>query len=87
MPSWAVRNILASKLVGTDRWEIQTPHGPGVLRIRGVEAHGIFDHDFIDAQEGKWTVTARVVSVSAGSVFLVTLEKPAGMPDEVFART
>lgn len=85
-PSWAIRNVLASKPVSKDRWEIQTPRGQGVLHIRGVEDLGILDHDFIDAQEGKWTVPARVVPVSTGSLFLMTLEKPAGMPEEAFER-
>ncbi|MBL8852218.1 MAG: hypothetical protein JNG89_21275 [Planctomycetaceae bacterium] len=57
-----------------------------MLHIRGVEEFGILDHDFIDAQEGKWTVSARVVPVSTGSLFLMTLESPAGMPDEAFER-
>lgn len=85
-PSWAIRNVLASKLVSKDHWEILTPRGLGVLHIRGVEDLGILDHDFIDAQEGKWTVPARIVPVSTGSLFLMTLEKPAGMPDEGFER-
>ena len=83
-PRWAIRNVFASKPVGEDRWEIQTPRGPGVLHIRGVEAYGILDHDFIDPKEGKWTVPARVVPLSTGSQFIMTLEKPAGMPDDAF---
>src|SRR5208283_2344278 len=85
-PNWAIRNVLASNPAGENRWEIQTPRGPGVLQIRGVEAYGILDHDFIDPKEGKWTVPARVVPTSTGSVFIMTLEKPAGMLDEAFER-
>ncbi|MBX3439481.1 MAG: hypothetical protein KF861_18475 [Planctomycetaceae bacterium] len=85
-PTWAIRNVLASKAISNDRWEIQTPRGPGTLHIRGVEDFGILDHDFIDAKEGKWTVPARIVPVSTGSLFLMTLEKPAGMPEEAIGR-
>jgi hypothetical protein len=85
-PHGAIHNVLASKPVGEDRWEIQTPRGPGVLHIRGVEDFGILDHDFIDPIEGKWTVPARVVPTSRGSVFIMTLEKPAGMPHDAFQR-
>lgn len=85
-PTWAIRNVLASRTLSKDRWEIQTPRGPGVLHIRGVEDFGILDHDFIDAKEGKWTVPARIVPVSTGSLLLMTLEKPAGMPAEAFER-
>jgi len=84
-PRWAVRNVLSSKPTGSGQWEIRTPRGTGILRIRGVAEHGILDHDFIDAQ-GKWTVAARVVPTSSGSVFMMTLEKPAGMQDDAFKR-
>ena len=83
-PRWAIRNVLASTPVGKDRWGIQTPRGSGVLHIRGDESHGILDHDFIDPKEGKWSVPARVVSISSGSVFIMTLENPAGMPQAAF---
>jgi hypothetical protein len=83
-PRWAVRNILASKPLGENRWEIETTRGLGTLPDHGAEPNGILDHDFIDAQEGTWAVSARIVPVSTGSLFLMTLEKPAGMPNEVF---
>lgn len=85
-PRWATSNVLASKAMSDDRWEIQTPRGAGILRIRGVEALGILDHDFIDPREGQWTVPARVVPLSMGSAFIMTLEKPGGMPAEAFVR-
>ena len=83
-PHWAIRNVLASKPLGKNRWEIQTPRGTGVLHIHAVESLGVLDHEFIDPKEGKWTVPARVVPTSTGSVFIMTLEKPAGMPDQAF---
>jgi hypothetical protein len=85
-PRWAVHNVLASTPLGHDRWQIQTPRGPGVLQIRGVYAYGILDHEFIDPKEGKWNVPARVVPISTGALFLMTLERPPGMPDEFFRR-
>lgn len=83
-PRWAIRNVFASAPIGPDRWEIRTPRGTGTLHIRGVAEYGILDHDFIDAQ-GKWTVAARVVPAESGSVFTMTLERPAGMPADAFA--
>lgn len=85
-PRWATRNVLASKPMGENCWEIQTPRGPGVLHIRSSEEFGILDHDFIDAQEGKWAVPARIVPTSTGSVFIMTLEKPPVMPHDAFER-
>lgn len=75
--SW--RRSRSVKIAGRSK-----PRGPGVLCIRGVEAYGILDHDFLDPREGKWTVPARVVPTSTGSVFIMTLEKPSGMPEEAF---
>lgn len=85
-PRWAVRNVLAAQPAGESRWEIQTPRGAGFLCIHGVEAHGILDHDFVDPREGTWTVPARVVPAAQGSVFMMTLEKPVGMPEQAFER-
>lgn len=85
-PRWATRNVLASTPLSEDRWGIQTPRGAGILRIRSIEAFGILDHDFIDPREGPWTVPARVVPLSKGSTFIMTLEKPGGMPPEAFER-
>jgi hypothetical protein len=59
---------------------------PTTHPIRGVEDSGILDHDFIDPMEGKWTVPARVVRTSTGSLFIMTLKKPDGMPHEAFER-
>ncbi|NNM85916.1 MAG: hypothetical protein HKL96_09215 [Phycisphaerales bacterium] len=85
-PHWAIRNVLASTPLGQNRWQIQTPRGAGVLQIRGVEAYGILDHDFIDPKDGKWTVPARVIPTSTGSLLLMTLESPPGMPNDAFER-
>lgn len=43
-PRWAIRKVLASEPLDENRWEIQTPRGPGVLHIRGLEDFGILDH-------------------------------------------
>ncbi len=85
-PRWAIRNVLASRPAGPDRWEIQTPRGSGILHIHAIETYGNLDHDFIDPRQGKWTVPARVVPLSNGSMFMLTLEPPSGMPSELFER-
>jgi hypothetical protein len=57
-----------------------------VLQIRGVEPRGFLDHDFIDPREGKRTGPACVVRNLTVAVFIMTLQMPAGMPDEAFER-
>ena len=85
MPSWAIHNVKSIKLLDNGRWEMETPRGKGVLVPHYDKSNGILDHDFIDAGEGRWSVTARVVPAGASaSVYLITLTKPNGMPTDAF---
>jgi hypothetical protein len=45
---------------------------------------GILDHEFIDAQEGRWEVPTRVVPAGGGSVFMMTLANPPAMTEQEF---
>lgn len=85
MPKWAIHNVKAIKPVGNGRWEMDTPRGTGFLVPHYQESNGILDHDFIDAGEGFWSVTARAVPAgNSASVYMITLTKPDGMPTEAF---
>jgi quinol monooxygenase YgiN len=83
-PRWAVHNVLAVQSGSDGWWLMDTPRGPGRLRIRPDERTGVLDHEFIDAQEGRWSVPTRVVAVSEGALLLMTFPKPDALPDEVF---
>lgn len=83
-PRWAVHNILAVRPDGDGWWSMDTPRGPGRLRIRTGERQGIIDHEFIDAQGGRWDVPARVVAAGCGSLVILTLTKPGPMPTDLF---
>jgi hypothetical protein len=85
MPKWAIHNVKSIKLVGDGRWEMDTPRGPGYLVPHYRKPNGILDHDFIDAGEGFWSVTARAVPIAdSTSVYMITLTKPDAMPVEAF---
>jgi hypothetical protein len=85
MPKWAIHNVKSIKLVGNGRWEMDTPRGRGYLVPHYQKPNGILDHDFIDAREGFWSVTARAVPIAdSTSVYLITLTKPDAMPVEAF---
>jgi hypothetical protein len=85
MPKWAIHNVKSIKLVGNGRWEMDTPRGRGYLVPHYQKPNGILDHDFIDAGEGFWSVTARAVPIAdSTSVYLITLTKPDAMPVEAF---
>ena len=87
MPQWAIHNVRSIRLLGEGVWEIETPRGWGRLIPGFEEAHGILDHAFIDPKEGRWDVPARVAAAGPDeSVYMITLVKPASMPDEVFAQ-
>lgn len=85
MPQWAIHNVKAIRPLGNGRWEMDTPRGKAILIPHYEKANGILDHEFIDASEGRWSVTARVVPVAASeSVYMITLTKPEYMPAEAF---
>lgn len=85
MPQWAIHNVKSIKPVGNGRWEMETPRGKGYVIPHYQTTNGILDHDFIDAGEGFWSVTARVVPISKdASVYMITLTKPEAMPIDVF---
>lgn len=85
MPSWAIHNVKSIRPLGNGRWEMDTPRGKGSLIPHYQESTGILDHDFIDAGEGFWQVPARIVSAGPSeSVYIITLNKPDGMPADAF---
>lgn len=87
MPQWAIHNVTGIRPVAEGRWELDTPRGKGGLIPHYDRTTGILDHDFIDAGEGRWSVSARIVPAGASaSVYLITLTKPDGMPGELFER-
>lgn len=83
-PKFAIHNIYSIQPGPKGDWIIETPRGSGRLRLKAVAAFGIIDHEFIDAQEGRWEVPARVVAAANGAVFMMTLTKPEPMPESDF---
>jgi hypothetical protein len=83
-PKFAVHNIFSIRPGTEGDWAIETPRGPGRLRLKTTASFGIVDHEFIDPQEGRWEVPARVVSADNRSVFVMTLSKPERMSEQGF---
>ncbi len=85
MPQWAIHNVKAIRRLDAVRWEMETPRGKAILIPHYEERNGILDHEFIDATEGVWHVTGRVVPLGPSeSVYIMTLPKPHSMPAEAF---
>ena len=85
MPQWAIHNVKAIRKLEGGRWEMETPRGKATLIPHYEKKAGILDHEFIDAAEGVWRVTARIVPVGpSDSVYVITLPKPDALPAEVF---
>ena len=85
MPEWAIHNVRAIRDLGNGCWEMDTVHGKGTLIPHYDGATGILDHEYIDASEGRWRVTARIVPVGAAeAVYMITLPKPDALPVEMF---
>lgn len=85
LPLWAIHNVKAIRKLDGSRWEMETPRGKATLVPHYEERNGILDHEFIDAGEGVWRVTGRVVPLGPSeSVYIMTLPKPDNMPAEAF---
>ncbi|HEY4087551.1 MAG TPA: nuclear transport factor 2 family protein [Bryobacteraceae bacterium] len=85
MPQWAIHNVKAIRDLGNGRWEMDTVRGKGTLIPHYDRETRIVDHEFIDANEGHWKVTGRVVPVGPReSVYMMTLPKPDELPIEMF---
>ncbi|HET8631370.1 MAG TPA: hypothetical protein VFL91_28445 [Thermomicrobiales bacterium] len=83
-PRFAIHNIFAIRPGDDGDWLIDTPRGPGRLRLRPDAASGILDHEFIDPREGRWDVPARVVPAGERAIFIMTLTRPTGMAERDF---
>lgn len=81
---FSIHNIYALRPTGEGDWHIETPRGPGRLRLKTNATFGIVDHEFIDPREGTWKVPARVVPAGDGAVFMMTLTRPTQMPETAF---
>ena len=81
---YAIHNVISINKNEKGDWIMQTPRGPGKLIMYPNKALGVFDHDFIDAGEGKWSVPARVVALPNGCQLMMTFSKPDQMPNEMF---
>lgn len=85
MPQWAIHNVKGIRDLGNGRWEMDTVRGKGMLIPHYERETRVLDHEFIDANEGRWKVTGRVVPVGRReSVYMMTLPKPDGLPMESF---
>ena len=85
MSRWAIHNVKSIERAEGNAWKIETPRGPGRFISHFDTAHGILDHEFVDPQDGPWSVSARIVPLGAtASRYQITLTKPEGMPDERF---
>jgi hypothetical protein len=83
-PRWAIHNIQAVRPGSEGWWLLDTPRGPGRLRIGPNERTGVLDHEFIDAHEGRWLVPTRVVAVADRTLLMMTFTKPDALLDEAF---
>jgi uncharacterized protein YndB with AHSA1/START domain len=83
-PRWAVVNVLKVAPSGAPGWwQMETPRGPGKLRIAAEPDHLLLDHEFV-SDEAHWTVPARVVRDGAGALFMMTFFQPPGFADDFF---
>lgn len=85
LPKWAVHHIKSAEQMPDGSCEIETPRGPGWVRMRADRERGVLDHEITDV-EGTATVAARVSELAGGSVLALIFPKPADMPAATFER-
>jgi hypothetical protein len=87
-PEWAIINMQEVRpRPGDDWWDVVTPDGPALIRLRSHAGLGILDHDFRDPEtsaDAAATVPARVLSNGDGAEFLMTIFQPPTVTDTVF---
>ena len=82
-PRWAVNFVRSTEAIGDGRYRMQTPLGELVYRVDANADHGVVDLVF-DTPAGDSVLPTRVVPHPAGSLFLFTLSRQPGMPDEAW---
>lgn len=80
---WAIVNVRSIKRVDDGWWEMETPMGEAMLRIRPNADLGVLDHDF-SAPDVNWTVPARIVPNGHGCEFMITFFQPPSFTKEFF---
>jgi hypothetical protein len=83
-PQWAIHNVKGVKVLDDGTFELQTPRGPGHLKLTGDAATGVIDQVFTAPDSGTWRVPGRVVPIAGGSAFLMAFPKPAALSDDAF---
>lgn len=73
-PAWAITEIDSVRLCNDGHWEVKTPFGDGVLKVRANAAVGTIDYHLLLSDQ-QWLVPGRVVPNGDGCIFSLLLMK------------
>jgi len=84
-PRYAVHSVKSVKPGKSGSWILETPRGEATLRLKANRELGVLDHEVVDDREGEHQIPARVVPISQGALFMITITRPLEMPEDTFA--
>jgi len=84
-PKWAIHNVKSATLRGVRTWDVDTPRGKSVLKLKFDESTGILDYEYNDPNGVNWRVPGRLVLMDGGSLVIMTFVKPHSVSESDFA--
>lgn len=84
-PDWAVNFVRSTSPLGDGRYVMESPFGPLTYRVRTDRDCGTVDYLF-GTPEGDSIMPSRVVPHARGSIFMFTITRAPGMPEEDWQR-
>jgi len=84
-PEWAVNFVRSTAPLGDGRYVMDTPAGSMTYRVEPDVARGTVDYVF-DAPGGESVLPTRVVPHARGAMFLFTITRAPGTPDDDWQR-
>jgi hypothetical protein len=84
-PEWAVNFVRSTAPVGGGRYVMESAVGRLTYRVESDPARGTVDYYF-ETPGGDSVIPTRVVPHARGSIFMFTITRSPGMPDEEWQR-
>jgi hypothetical protein len=82
-PEWAVNFVRSTSPIGDGRYVMETPAGRLTYRLNADRDAGTVDYLF-ETPAGDSVMPTRVVPHARGSIFMFTITRAPGTPDEVW---
>ena len=82
-PAWAVNFVRSTRPIGGGRYVMETPFGEMTYRVEANSAAGTVDFVF-ETTAGESVLPARAAPHRQGTLFMFSIERQHGMPDDAW---